>query len=416
MWIKGLQNILTRGICNGRLHVTFPDGQKASYGPGHGPEATLTLADPALPRRIMLNPQLALGEAFMDGTLRFPDDDNLRQFLQIAAESALSGRLPLPMRLAHRLRVKAKATMQWNSLAVAQKRVKHHYDIPDTFYAMFMEAELQYTCAYYRHDAMTLEDAQAAKMAHIAAKLCLRPGLRVLDIGCGWGGFAFYLARQHDVQVTGITLSQVQLAAAERRAADLGLSDRVRFRLQDYRHVPDRFDRVVSVGMMEHVGAPQYRAYFSKIHQILTDDGIGLIHFIGRHTPPRVLSPWFQKYIFPGGYAPALSEVMSSVESSGLVLTDLEVWRGHYARTLRDWQTRFRAHEPQVRAMFDERFVRMWWWYLVASEVSFTHMGMVLFQMQIARHQMAVPRTRDYLYPPIPDATGRVAAGECRFP
>ncbi|MDO8884254.1 cyclopropane-fatty-acyl-phospholipid synthase family protein, partial [Pseudotabrizicola sp.] len=276
---------------------------------------------------------------------------------------------------------------------------QHHYDIPDGFYRLFMEEDLQYTCAYYRDEHATLEQAQAAKMAHIAAKLCLRPGLRVLDIGCGWGGLALYLARHHGVQVTGITLSAVQLAAAQSSAASMGLSDRVSFRLQDYRHVPDRFDRVVSVGMMEHVGVPQYQSYFNKINAILEPDGIGLIHFIGRHTPPRVLSPWFQKYIFPGGYAPAYSEVIPRVERAGLVVTDLEVWRGHYERTLRQWQARFRAHDPQVRAMFDDRFIRMWWWYLVAAEVSFTHMGMVLFQMQIARHPDAVPRTRDYLYP-----------------
>ena len=401
MWIRALQAVLERGVRHGRLHVRFPDGRAASYGPGGGtgPEAEILITDPNLPRRILLNPQMALGEGYMDGGLSFPSDDDLRGFLQIAARSAQAGRLPLPMRLAHGLRVRTKGVMQWNTLRAARRRVQQHYDIPDAFYALFMEEDLQYTCAYYREEAMTLQAAQAAKMAHIAAKLCLRPGLRVLDIGCGWGGLALYLARVHGVHVTGITLSPVQLEAAQARAEAMGLSDRVAFRLQDYRHVPDRFDRVVSVGMMEHVGVPQYQAYFDKIHGVLAEDGVGLIHFIGRHTPPRVLSPWFQKYIFPGGYAPAFSEVIPRVERAGLVVADLEVWRGHYERTLRDWQQRFRANEPSVRALFDARFVRMWWYYLIAAEVSFTDMGMVLFQMQIARRADAVPRVREYLYP-----------------
>ena len=393
-----MRGVLQSGIALGRLHVTFPDGSTGSFGPGNGPDAHVALTDPGLPRRILLNPQMALGEGYMDGALIFPSDADVRQFLQIAAASSVGGRLPLPMRVAHRMRVSAKALMQWNTLGASHRRVKHHYDIPDEFYALFMEQDLQYTCAYYRNDSDTLEQAQAAKMDHIAAKLCLRPGLRVLDIGCGWGGLALRLARLHGVHVTGVTLSTVQLNAARKRAFDMGLSDRVEFRLQDYRHVPDRFDRVVSVGMLEHVGVPQYQTYFNKIHSLLHPDGIGLIHFIGRHTPPRVLSPWFQKYIFPGGYSPAFSEVVPRVERSGLVVTDLEVWRGHYERTLRHWQDRFRANEPVVRALFDDRFIRMWWWYLIASEVSFTHMGHVLFQMQIAHRADAVPRTRDYLY------------------
>ncbi|MDO9638826.1 MAG: cyclopropane-fatty-acyl-phospholipid synthase family protein [Pseudotabrizicola sp.] len=400
MWIRVLQAILNRGIRTGCLQVQFPDGSIGQYGPGPGVPAQMTLTDPDLPRRIVLNPQLALGEGYMDGALHFPTDEDLRRFLQIAGQNAVGGALPLPMRLAHRLRrIAAKPLMQWNPLGVSRRRVRHHYDIPQAFYALFLDEDLQYTCAYFRDDGMTLKAAQAAKMDHIAAKLCLQPGQRVLDIGCGWGGLAFYLAQRHGVHVTGITLSPVQLAAAQARAAALGLLDKVAFRLQDYRDVPDRFDRVVSVGMMEHVGVPQYQAYFDKIRAVLTEDGIGLIHFIGRHTPPRVLSPWFQKYIFPGGYAPAFSEVIPRVERANLVVTDLEVWRGHYERTLRHWQTRFRAQEPQVRAMFDDRFIRMWWWYLVAAEVSFTHMGMVLFQMQIAQHPGAVPRVREYLYP-----------------
>lgn len=394
-----LDRILRRGISWGRLDLTFPDGRVQSYGPGHpGPVARVEIADPSLIGKILLNPQMALGEGYMDGALRFPSDEDIRSFLQIAVMSSKSGRLPLPMRLANRLRVKTKGLMQWNTLSKSRQRVKHHYDIPDEFYALFMEEDLQYTCAYFPQDDMTLEAAQAAKMDHIAAKLRLAPGLRVLDIGCGWGGLALRLARKFEVHVTGVTLSRVQLAAAQARAERMGLADRVEFRLQDYRHVPDQFDRVVSVGMMEHVGQPQYQTYYNKIAELLKPDGVGLIHFIGRSSPPGVLSPWFQKYIFPGGYSPAFSEVVPNVERSGLVVTDLEVWRGHYERTLRHWQDRFRGNEDQVRAMFDDRFIRMWWWYLIASEVSFTHMNHVLFQMQIAHDPGAVPRTRNYLY------------------
>lgn len=399
MWARILDRVMAKGITYGRLSVTYPDGHSRSYGTGgDGPDAQITLHDPRLLWRILVNPHMALGEGYMDGQLTFPSDADLRHFLQIAAISAQGGTLPLPMRLAHKLRKHTKGLMQWNTLSASRQRVQHHYDIPDDFYALFMEEDMQYTCAYVRTPEATLEQAQAAKMDHIAAKLCLRPGLRVLDIGCGWGGLALRLARLYDVHVTGVTLSGVQLAAARARAAAMGLSDRVDFRLQDYRHIPDQFDRVVSVGMMEHVGAPQYATYFRKIGDILKPDGLGLIHFIGRSTPPRVLSPWFQKYIFPGGYCPAFSEVVPKVEQSGLVICDLEVWRGHYEKTLRHWQQRFRQNEDKVRAMFDERFIRMWWWYLVAAEVSFTHMGHVLFQMQIAHDPSAVPPTRDYLY------------------
>lgn len=395
---RSLERLLTRAITYGRLHVDYPSGRTGSYGPGPQPEARVRIHDPALIPRLFLNPQMALGEGFMDGKLTFSSQSDIRHFLQIAATSAHAGRMPLPMRLAHRLRVRTKGLMQWNTRKASKARVKHHYDIPDAFYALFLDENLQYTCAYYPEAGLDLEAAQQAKMDMIARKLCLRPGLRVLDIGCGWGGLALHLARHHGVHVTGVTLSEVQRQAALKRAAEMGLSDRVDIRLQDYRDIPDSFDRVVSVGMLEHVGQPQYSTYFKKINTLLAPDGVGLIHFIGRSTPPRVLSPWFQKYIFPGGYSPAFSEVIPHVQAAGIVMTDLEVWRGHYEKTLRHWQEKFEKAEPQVRAMFDDRFVRMWWWYLIAAEVSFTHMGHVLFQMQIARDPAAAPATRQYLY------------------
>ncbi len=397
MWAALLDQVLARSIVTGQLTVGFPDGRRRIYGPEGGVSADITLHYPDVMRRLLMNPQLALGEAYMDGHLTVAGDD-IRALLILAVQAAQSQRLPLPMRLANQLRVRTKALMQANSVSASAARVKHHYDIPDAFYALFLDTDMQYTCGYYADPAATLDQAQAAKMDHLAAKLLLRPGQRVLDIGCGWGGLAVRLAQRYGVHVTGVTLSRVQLAAAQARAAAAGLTGRVDFRLQDYRHIPDRFDRVVSVGMMEHVGVPQYSSYFSKIAQVLEPDGVAVVHFIGRSTPPGVLSPWFQKYIFPGGYAPALSEVAPAIETSGLAMADLEVWRGHYARTLRHWQDKFDTHLPQVRAMFDARFVRMWRWYLVASEVSFTHMGHVVFQMQLSHDPAMVPVTRDYLF------------------
>lgn len=398
MFAAILHRLLRRAIRWGRLTVTYPDGSLHHYDAGTGPAVAVQITDSGMLRHLMINPQMALGEGYMDGSLVFEDPQSVRDFLQIVVTAAEAGRLPWPMRMANRLRIVTRALRQRNGLAASRRLVKHHYDIPDEFYRLFLDQAMQYTCAYFRDPSATLEQAQVAKMDHIAAKLCLHPGNRVLDIGSGWGGLALHLARQHGADVTGITLSQVQLDAANRLASDQGMAHQARFRLQDYRNVPDRFDRIVSVGMLEHVGAPHYGAYFRKIAETLAEDGVALIQFIGRATPPRELSPWFQRYIFPGGHAPALSEILPHIENAGLVMTDAEVWRGHYERTLRHWQNRFLAHQGQVRAMFDDRFIRMWWWYLVAAEVSFTHMGMELFQVQLARRPDAVPMTRDYLY------------------
>lgn len=396
MWTDLLCRVLTRALANGQLDLTLPDGRSRRFGTGT-PAVAARLTDPDLPRKLLMNPELALGEAYMDGTLQIGGDD-LHGFLTLIIRAAETGTLPRPLALVRAARKGLKRLAQASPLHRARANVAHHYDIPDSFYRLFMEEDMQYTCAYYRDADMALDQAQAAKMDHIAAKLLLRPGMRVLDIGCGWGGLALRLAARHGVQVTGVTLSQVQLQAARARAAALGLADRVEFRLQDYRAVPDRFDRVVSVGMMEHVGQPQYPTYFRKIHDILQPDGVALVHFIGRSSPPGALSPWFQKYIFPGGYAPAFSEVIPAVERARLVLADLEVWRGHYEQTLRHWQDRFQANLPEVRAMFDDRFVRMWRYYLVASELSFTEMHQVLFQAQLTRARLGTPPTRDYLY------------------
>ena len=398
MWNRIFLTVLHRAIRAGRLNVTLADGTTHQIGPDIGTPVAVTLSDPALPRKILLNPELAIGEAYMAGTLTVAGDD-LSGFIALLIQSAVRGDLPPALQLLRQMRKGRKRRAQFNPAAKSLKNVAHHYELSDKFYRLFLEEDMQYTCAYYREPGMTLEAAQAAKIDHIAAKLLIRPGMRVLDIGCGWGGLAIRLAQKTGAHVTGITLSPAQLETARARAAGLGLAGQVEFRLQDYRDLPDTFDRVVSVGMMEHVGQPQYGAYFSSVANSLAPDGVALIHFIGRSSGPNALSPWFQKYIFPGGYAPAFSEVMPPVETSGLVMTDLEVWRGHYAQTLLHWRERFEANLPEICGMYDARFVRMWRFYLVSAEMSFRGMHQVLFQMQLAKTPLAVPGTRDYLYP-----------------
>ena len=274
----------------------------------------------------------------------------------------------------------------------------HHYDLSGELYDLFLDADRQYSCAYFARPDMTLEEAQAAKKAHIAAKLLIEPGMRVLDIGCGWGGMGLTLARDFGAQVTGVTLSQEQHAIANQRAQKAGLADKARFHLMDYRDVKGQFDRIVSVGMFEHVGVPHYDAYFATVERLLAPDGIALIHTIGRAGPPGATSPWITKYIFPGGYCPAMSETMAAVERHKLVTTDVEVWRLHYAETLRIWRERFEANIESARALYDDRFCRMWRYYLIASELTFRLNNQVVFQFQLTPKQDAVPLTRDYLY------------------
>lgn len=382
----------------GRLHLTLPDGTRHSFGPGRGgPEVGITVSDPAAVTRIILNADLALGEAYMDGSLTIAGDD-LRGFLKLLIRNS---RLPSPGLLPgslDRARRALRTRMGSNPLHRARSNVAHHYDLTAEFYDLFLDASKQYTCAYFHEPDIGLEVAQAAKMALIGRKLLIRPGMRVLDIGCGFGTLALSLARDFGAQVTGVTLSQVQLAEAEARAAAAGLSDRCTFRLQDYRDVEGPFDRIVSVGMMEHVGLPHLATYFRRVRDLLTEDGVALIHTIGRPGRPEAISPWFDKYIFPGAYVPALSEVTPVLERLRLTLCDLEIWRGHYERTLAAWYDRFSTNQDRARALYDDRFVRMWRYYLIAAEQSFAEDALVIHQYQLARHARAVPMTRDYLY------------------
>lgn len=396
MWSGLLDRLLTRLIRQGELIATFPDGRVRRYGSGI-PQVSLRFADPALPRKLVLKPDMSLGEAYMNGAIEIEGDD-LRGLLGLLMQNLETHPDNWRDRLLH-LRTWLRPLDQFNPMSRARKNVAHHYDLSGELYDLFLDEDRQYSCAYFADPSMTLDEAQRAKKAHIANKLMLEPGMTVLDIGCGWGGLGLTLARDYGAKVVGVTLSEEQHKVATRRAKQAGLEDRVEFRLCDYRTVTETFDRVVSVGMFEHVGVPHYREYFRAVHDRLTPDGVALIHTIGRVSPPGSTSPWILKYIFPGGYVPALSEMMAAVERNALWSTDIEVWRMHYAYTLRKWYDRFVAHEDEARALFDERFCRMWRYYLIASEMSFRHYGQCVFQVQLARKQDAVPLSRNYLYP-----------------
>ena len=397
MWEKLFEHMLRTVLQQGSVRVTLPSGRSRIYGDGTGQPISVTFTDPATPRRMILNPELATGEAYMDGTLTIESDD-IRGFLSTVVTNLGNHHLTGWQRILGRTRILLRQARQYNPIGTAQRNVAHHYDLSGALYDLFLDTDKQYSCAYFRTPEDTLETAQAQKKAHIAGKLCLQPGMRVLDIGCGWGGMALTLARDYGVKVLGVTLSREQHKVATERARAEGLDGQVEFRLTDYREVDEVFDRIVSVGMFEHVGVPHYREYFGHVHDKLTADGIALIHTIGRSTPPGFTSPWIQKYIFPGGYVPAMSEAITAVEKQGLWATDIEVWRLHYAETLRHWDERFMANRDRVKELYDERFCRMWRFYLVAAEMTFRHNHQCVFQFQLTRDQAAVPLTRDYLY------------------
>lgn len=397
MWETVLNRFLIRFITKGTLIVTYPGGRMAQYGPGGATTAGIEITTVTAMRALCLNPILALGETYMDGTL-VVTKGSLHNFLTLLGSNYHHGDLPFPFWALQWIRRSMRRFTQQNNARKSQKNVAHHYDISVDFYRLFLDKDMQYSCAYFARPDMNLEKAQSAKKAHIAAKLLIEPGMRVLDIGCGWGGLALTLARDYGATVTGVTLSKNQHATALARAKAAGLSDLCDFRLLDYRKVSNRFDRVVSVGMLEHVGLPHFSEYFEKIFQVLEDDGIALVHTIGRTTPPFPTSPWLDKYIFPGGYVPSLSDLAPALERSGLWNADLEVLRGHYGPTLNHWRHRFEAKLDTVREMYDERFVRMWRFYLTACEMAFEEQHQVVFQFQLSRAQHVVPATRNYLY------------------
>jgi cyclopropane-fatty-acyl-phospholipid synthase len=379
--------------------MRWPDGQTTTYqGDKPGPHVGLRITSRAAVRHLMLNPSLAVGEAYMDGTLN-PDGCSLFDLLDLLVSNLWINTKALPVaRLRSALRGLTRRLDQHNPAARAQRNAAHHYDLNGRLYSLFLDRDRQYSCAYFRRGDETLEEAQAAKKRHLAAKLCLdRPDLSVLDIGCGWGGLALTLARDHGARVTGITLSQEQLTEARNRAIAEGLEDRVTFELLDYRAVQQTFDRIVSVGMFEHVGVVHYEEFFATVRRCLKPDGIALLHAIGRSDGPASTNPWIAKYIFPGGYCPSLSEVLPPLERSGLVATDIEILRLHYAETLRHWRRRFAANRDTIAALYDERFCRMFEFYLCGSELAFRREGHMVFQLQMAHDQAAVPLTRDYI-------------------
>jgi cyclopropane-fatty-acyl-phospholipid synthase len=383
-------------IREGTLAVRFPGNSVKTFGHGE-PHIAIRLHDRAAIWQLALNPEIKLGELYMDGRLTIENGDVAGLLDLLMRNQTRKGYGVIP-RLADRVRRVLRPIRQFNPARRAKDHVAHHYDLSRELYDLFLGTDRQYSCAYFTNPLETLEQAQAAKKRHIAAKLHIdRPGLKILDIGCGWGGLALDMARDTGARVRGVTLSEEQLAVARDRAMTAGLADRCAFDLVDYRSVQGRFDRIVSVGMFEHVGARYYNAFFAKIRELLADDGVMLLHTIGRTDGPGATNAWIQKYIFPGGYAPALSEIVSAIERAGLIVTDIEVLRMHYAHTLREWRRRFQKNRAEVAKLYDERFCRMWEFYLAGSEMAFRHDGEVVYQIQIAKRMTALPVTRDYM-------------------
>jgi cyclopropane-fatty-acyl-phospholipid synthase len=384
-------------IKSGRLNVIDAGGKRHSYGDGTGDRpVTIRFRDRAAEWKLALQPQLQLGQVYMDGGLTV-EDAGIYDFLDLVTANLGWGWGHWLGGLAARTRLWSRRMSQWNRRAKARRNVAHHYDLSGALYDLFLDEDRQYSCAYFVSPDDGLDQAQANKCRHIASKLLLKPGQRILDIGSGWGGLALHLARVGGGQVDGITLSQEQLRYARARAEASGISDRLSFNLRDYREIEGRYDRIVSVGMFEHVGVGYYRTFFRKVRALLADDGVALLHAIGRADGPGATNPWVRKYIFPGGYTPALSEVLPAIERSGLLVTDIEILRLHYAETLRHWRNRFRANWDRAAALYDERFCRMWEFYLAGSEAAFRHSGLMVFQIQLARSLAAVPIRRDYM-------------------
>ena len=398
MWPLG--RFLEKFVITGTLGVIDADDKLHRFGPAEPrqyPDVIVTLRDRSLYWKLAIHPQLYLGEAYMEGTLEITHG-TVWDLLNICGRNLvrfLQGRNGPFRQTVTRL---VQFATQRNSPMRSRKNVAHHYDLSHELYRAFLDPDLQYSCAYFADPGFTLEQAQAAKKQHVAGKLLLERNQKVLDIGSGWGGLAIEFARDHDVRVDGLTLSQEQLRFAKARAHALGLDERVRFLAKDYREMSGEFDRIVSVGMFEHVGVPYYRTFFAKIAELLAPGGVALLHTIGATDGPGLGSPWLRKYIFPGGYIPALSEILPVIETAGLVVTDIEVLRLHYAQTLQHWRERFLANWENLRRYYDDRFCRMWEFYLAASEMTFRHGGLVVFQIQLAKDQTAAPLTRDYMF------------------
>ncbi len=393
-----LDRFLRRVIRAGELTVTYAGGDTRRYGaptPGRL-DVAMRLTDTRTPWKIALNPAMGAGEAYMDGRLVIEHGD-IRQLLDLVTWNLRwDGANEARVALWRQASIAAKFD-QINFARRSKRNVAHHYDLDDRLYDLFLDPQRQYSCAYFRDPAMGLDAAQEAKLAHIAAKLDLKPGQRVLDIGCGWGGMARYLHKVSGADVLGVTLSEEQLKYARAKAEAEGVADKVRFELIDYRAVTGQFDRIVSVGMFEHVGLPHYRQFFDQVFRLLKPEGVALIHTIARADGPGATDPWTAKYIFPGGYTPALSQVMPAIERAYLWATDIEVLRMHYAHTLDAWYDRCAAKQAEIEALYDARFFRMWQFYLSAAQMAFQNDGHMVAQIQLTRQRDAVPITRDYM-------------------
>ena len=390
-----LDVLLRRVVRTGNFILIDPQGMSHRYGDGTGSVVVARIADKWLAPRLLLDPRLALGEAYMSGRLRM-ERGRIYDLLAILASNVQERPLPYWAAGFDAARFILRRIMQFNPTARARRNVAHHYDIEGEIYDLFLDRDRQYSCAYYAKE-MGLDAAQLAKKRHLAAKLALEPGQRVLDIGSGWGGLGIYLAKALGANVTGVTLSREQLSVANDRAAREGLQRSVRFEFKDYRKIGGRFDRIVSVGMFEHVGVNHYATYFRKIDELLADDGVALVHTIGRLEPPAATDPFIAKYIFPGGYIPALSEMVHCIERAGLIVADVEILRLHYAKTLRAWRKRFLANWDKAAAIRDETFCRMWEFYLAGSEAAFRYQGLVVFQVLLIKRIDSLPLTRDYM-------------------
>jgi cyclopropane-fatty-acyl-phospholipid synthase len=390
-----LTNFLDRFIRRGSFTVTTARGKSYTFGDGSDPQVAVRFTTAKAQRAVSLDPELKLGEAYMDGTF-VVEQGSIADVLEIllSQDRIDAPTWSLPQRL---LRYLLRRLQQFNPRSRARNNVAHHYDLDARLYRLFLDGDQQYSCAYFETDDESLDDAQLAKKRHLAAKLCVAPGESVLDIGCGWGGLALYLAEIAAANVTGITLSQEQYKRAQERAMERGHAREAAFRLIDYRDVEGRFDRIVSVGMFEHVGVGFYDTFFRQCAKLLADDGIAVLHAIGRSGPPSITNPWIAKYIFPGGYIPALSEVLPAIERSHLIVTDIEILQLHYAKTLKAWRERFLAHRDEVLRLYDQRFLRMWEFYLACSEMAFRAGDMMVFQIQMAKHKGIAPATRDYI-------------------
>lgn len=392
-----LHAALTRFVAHGRLRLRFPDGRVRTYEGGPGPEAGFRLRDAAAVRRMVLNPSLAFGELYMEGGVE-PEGCDIGQLTELLVLNQYQGGMAPGEMVMGWLRQGFRTLHQLNPARRARRNVAHHYDLDHRLFRRFLDPEMQYSCAYYATGRETLEQAQQAKMRHIAAKLRLdRPDLEVVEIGCGWGGMALHLARDWGARVTGLTLSEEQLAVARARAATEGLADRARFELMDYRAWSRPVDRVLSVAMFEAVGLPHYRRFFEVVRNAMKPEGVAVVHAIGRMSGPGNTNPWLTRYIFPGGYSPALSEVVPAVEKAGLWITDIEILRMHYAHTIAEWRRRFAAERKAIGAMYDERFCRMFEFYLAGCEYTFRHGDHMNWQLQMTRDRHALPLTRDWI-------------------